>query len=84
MDGVAKALKDAAKAVAYGDECWSRIVGNWHQVLDQGLTQHENWWPALYRNACQSWGVEPDPAVLAFRTSYESTRADLKNVSASA
>ena len=78
------AVGDAAKAVAYGDECWSRIVGNWHLVLEQGLTQHENWWPALYHNACQNWGVEPDPAVLAYSTSYESTRADLKNLPASA
>jgi hypothetical protein len=78
------AVGDASKAVAYGDECWSRILSNWRQVLDQGFTQHENWWPALYRNACQSWGTEPDPQVLAYSTTYEGSRADLKNVSVSA
>src|SRR5947209_9807801 len=29
------------------------------------LTQHANWWPNLYRQACRSWGIEPDPQVLA-------------------
>ncbi len=81
-DWYVSAMGDASKAVAYGDECWSRILSNWRQVLDRGLTEHENWWPALYRNACQSWGVEPDPQVLAYSTTYEGSRADLKNVSA--
>jgi hypothetical protein len=73
---------DAAKAVAFGDESWSRILSNWRQVRDQGLTQHENWWPGLYLAACQSWGTPPDPRALAFATTYECTRADLKAVPA--
>ncbi len=75
-------IGDAAQAVAYGDECWSRILSNWREVRDQGLTQHENWWPGLYRAACRSWGVPPDPKVLAYGTTYEDSRADLKNVTA--
>jgi hypothetical protein len=76
------AFGDAARAVAYGDQCWSRILSNWRQVLKQGLTQHENWWPELYRSACQAWGLAPEPRVLAFQTTYEQSRADLKSVPA--
>lgn len=83
-DWYVSAMGDATKAIAYGDECWARILGNWRTVLEQGLTQHENWWPALYRSACESWGITPDPKVLAYQQTYEGVRADLKNVSTSA
>ena len=82
-DWYVAAMGDPAKAIAYGDECWSRILNNWRAVRDQGLTQHENWWPALYRAACESWGIEPDPKVLAYDQTYEGSRADLKHVSTS-
>jgi hypothetical protein len=72
------------EALAYGDRCWSKILSNWQTVKDQGLTRHENWWPEIYRQACKSWGIDPDPAVLAYATTYDGARADLKNVSASA
>ena len=72
------------QALAYGDACWSRILSNWTTVRDQGLTRHENWWPAIYSQACASWGVEPDPKVLAFAETYEGQRADLKTVTGSA
>jgi hypothetical protein len=68
------------KALEYGDQCWSRIVSNWHTVQEQGLTNHENWWPAVYREACEAWGEAPDPKVLAYSTTYEGKRADLKDV----
>lgn len=68
------------KALEYGDQCWSRIVSNWQTVKDQGLTNHENWWPAVYRQACEAWGESPDPKVLAYSTTYENKRADLKEV----
>lgn len=71
------------EALDYGDRCWARILSNWHTVRDQGLTQHENWWPAIYQQACRSWNVTPDPKVLAFQESYETSRADLKTVGAS-
>ena len=72
------------EALEYGDQCWSKILSNWSTVRDQGLTQHESWWPDLYRQACASWGITPDPAVLAFHETYETQRADLKMVSGSA
>jgi hypothetical protein len=72
------------KALQYGDDCWSRILSNWRTVLEQGLTRHENWWPGIYKQACASWGVEPDEEVLAFAETYEGVRADLKGVTGSA
>ena len=71
------------QALEYGDQCWSKILSNWNSVRDQGLTRHENWWPAVYRQACAAWGVEPDPVLLAYDETYENQRADLKTVSAS-
>jgi len=71
-------------ALDYGDRCWTKIVSNWAEVRDEGLTRHENWWPSIYRQACARRGVEPDPAVLGFDESYEGQRADLKAVSGSA
>jgi hypothetical protein len=72
------------EALDYGDKCWSRILSNWHTVRDQGLTRHENWWPAIYLQACRNWGTDPDPKVLAFAETYEGQRADLQAVSGSA
>lgn len=72
------------EALDYGDKCWSKILSNWAAVRDQGLTRHDNWWPGVYRQACQSWGIAPDPKVLAYATTYEDQRADLKSVSGSA
>jgi hypothetical protein len=70
------------EALHYGDECWSRILTNWHTVRDQGL-KHENWWPQIYLQACDGWGIATDPKVLAFVETYEGQRADLKTVGAS-
>jgi len=76
-------IGDLKQTLAYGDQCWSRILSNWQTVKDQGLTQHENWWPAIYTQACRAWKVQPDPRVLAFSESYAGQRADLKTVAAS-
>jgi hypothetical protein len=74
---------DLKEALAYGDRCWSRILSNWAEVRDRGLTRHENWWPAIYRQACAGWGAPPDPEALAFAETYEGKRADLQTVAAS-
>jgi hypothetical protein len=74
---------DRKEAIDFGDACWSRILSNWHTVRDQGLTRHDNWWPALYTQACANWDSAPDPKVLAFAETYEGQRADLKTVSVS-
>jgi len=53
------------------------------EYQQKGLTQHRNWWPEIYTMACKSWGIDPDPQVLAFHQTYQSIRADLKEISAS-
>jgi hypothetical protein len=83
-DWYLKEFADAKAAVQYGDQCWSRVLMGWAEWRAQGLTQHRNWWPDLYREACAHWKIDPDPAVLGYATTYESVRADLKTISASA
>ena len=72
------------EALDYGDKCWSRILSNWQTVKEQGLTQHANWWPNIYRQACVSWSTPPEAQVLGFNETYEGARADLKQVGGSA
>jgi hypothetical protein len=68
------------EALAFGDKAWTKITSNWTTVKEQGLTQHANWWPAVYEQACASAGREPDPAVKGYDETYEAKRADLKGV----
>jgi hypothetical protein len=70
------------KALEYGDQAWSKVLSNWSAVKEQGLTNHDNWWPAVYTQACAAAGEDPDPAVLGYRETYEGTRADLQRVAA--
>jgi hypothetical protein len=83
-DWYLKQFDDPKEAVKYGDECWSRVLMGWEHWREQGLTEHRNWWPDVYREACKRWGIEPDPKVLAYNTTYQQVRADLKNISVSA
>lgn len=83
-DWYLKDFTNAQEAVRYGDECWSKVLMNWENWRQKGLTQHRNWWPDLYRAACQRWGIQPDPKVLAYDTTYQSVRADLKELTGSA
>ncbi len=83
-DWYLKDFNNAQEAVKYGDECWSRVLMNWENWRAQGLTQHHNWWPEVYQDACEHWGIQPDPQVLAYNTSYQTVRADLKNLAGSA
>jgi hypothetical protein len=75
---------DLNSALAYGDQCWSKVLSHWQRYLEEGKTQHRNWWPELYGAACTHWGVAPDPAALAFHETYQDVRADLKSIAASA
>jgi len=83
-DWYLKDFKNPQEAVRYGDQCWSRVLMNWESWRQQGLTQHRNWWPEVYREACKHWGIEPDPEVLAYSTTYQTVRADLKELTGSA
>jgi len=82
-DWYVKAMGDPRQATAYGDACWSKVLIDWQSYRAQGLTRHENWWPALYREWCRRLGHEPDPRIAAYATSYETARADLRELSAS-
>jgi len=83
-DWYLKEFNNPQEAVRYGDECWSRVLMNWETWRQQGLTQHRNWWPELYRAACHHWRAEPDPDVLAYATTYQTVRADLRELTSSA
>ena len=83
-DWYVKAMGDPKRAIDYGDECWSRVLIDWRSYITAGHTRHENWWPATYGEWCRVQGAEPDAKVLAYDTSYEASRADLKDLSASA
>ncbi len=69
------------EALSYGDACWSRVLSHWQTYREQGLTEHRNWWPDLYRQACEHWNTQPDPKALAYRQTYEKIRADLLELS---
>ncbi|MGV3517416.1 hypothetical protein [Luteitalea sp.] len=75
------AMPSQTEALRAGDRAWSRVLMDWTAWQRDGLTTHENWWPALYADACQRLGWTPDPRVAAFDTSYADQRADLKSVS---
>lgn len=77
-DWYVPAVGDARKATAHAEECRAKVAIDWKKYREQGLTQHENWWPELYLAACQVKGLEPDPTVLAYQTSYEEVQTDLK------
>ena len=83
-DWYLKEFDDPKSAVKYGDDCWSKVLMGWETWREKGLTQHRNWWPEVYQDACRRWGTEPDPNVLAYNTTYQEVRADLKNISVSA
>jgi hypothetical protein len=68
------------EALGYGDVCWSKVLSQWRLYLIQGLTEHRNWWPTLYTQACRNWGQTPDPVALAFSETYEDKRADLEKI----
>ncbi len=83
-DWYLKEFKDPREAIQYGDECWSRVLMDWEKWRQEGLTGHRNWWPDLYLEACRQWRIEPDPEVLAYSTTYQTVRADLKELTGSA
>jgi hypothetical protein len=77
-------MPSAPEAVAYGDRCWSKVLMGWEDWRRQGLTEHRNWWPDTYRQFCERSGASIDATALAYDTTYQETRADLRTISASA
>jgi hypothetical protein len=82
-DWYVKQMGDTRTAIDYGDACWSRVLIDWKSYIERGLTRHENWWPRLYLEWCRVRGIEPNATVLAYHTTYETARADLKELSSS-
>jgi hypothetical protein len=74
-------FENPKEAVEWGDRAWSKVLIGWRQWKDEGLTDHRNWWPDVYRSYCRAQNLEPDPKVLEFSESYEAKRADLKVIS---
>jgi hypothetical protein len=70
------------EAMAFGDKVWNKVLVDWKKWKEDGLTEHRNWWPEVYREACKHWGIEPDEKLLAYNKTYENARADLKEVAA--
>jgi hypothetical protein len=69
-----------AEVLAFGDKAWSKALTDWSSWREQGLTEHANWWPMIYEQACRNWGLEPNPELLNYHKTYENTRPDLKPV----
>jgi hypothetical protein len=74
-------FENPKEAVDWGDRAWSKVLIGWRQWKDEGLTEHRNWWPDVYRDYCRAQNLKPDPKVLEFSESYETKRADLKAIS---
>jgi hypothetical protein len=79
-DWLVPQLGSQQAAITFGDEAWSKTLVDWAKWREDGLTDHRNWWPDVYTKACEHWGIAPDPAVLAYNTTYETLRADMKQV----
>jgi len=77
-------LGSQAKVLEFGDRVWSKALTDWAKWREAGLTEHANWWPEIYQQACEKWGVAPDPELLAYNKTYENTRPDLKPVAVAA
>ena len=71
---------DLKEALSYGDRCWSKVLSYWRDDFEQGRTEHRNWWPDLYEQACCIWSKTPDPETLVFSETYEGKRADLEEI----
>jgi hypothetical protein len=77
-------MPSAHEAVAYGDRAWSKVLMGWEEWRHLGFTQHANWWPDVYQQYCEANHVTPDPKAAVFHITYQSVRADLRDLSASA
>ncbi len=68
------------QALEFGDKAWSGAVDDWSQWRDKGFTDHRNWWPEIYAEACTLWNVPLDSKAYSFHITYEGIRPDQKQV----
>lgn len=80
-DWIVADLGGQMETMEKGNQAWSTALGDSYDRFErEGLTKHENWWPAVYTQACKFWNVEPDPETLQYDMSYRDTRADRKEL----
>jgi hypothetical protein len=66
-----KDFGNPGKATEYGNTCFqTKRLADFDTLKEQGLTEHRNWWPDFYREACRARGITPNPTALAYNTSY--------------
>jgi hypothetical protein len=82
-DWYVSAMPSAHEAVQYGDRCWSKVLMGWADWRARGWTGHANWWPAMYAGWCAREGQVPHAKAAVYHVTYETVRADLRDVSAS-
>jgi hypothetical protein len=58
----------AAKAQAAGEQAFKKVQSQPEAL--PGQTDHHNWWPEVYMQACQAAGTTPDPRVRDFDVRY--------------
>lgn len=76
-DWLVSELGGQPEAMEFGNKAWSKaLADSFEKFEDQGLTQHRNWWPEIYAKACAHWGIDPDPGVIQYNTSYRESRPD--------
>jgi hypothetical protein len=75
-------FKDAASAAEFGERVKAKVSAAYRAFRREGLTQHRNWWPDLYRAYCDARGQTPDPTALGFATPYDESRAAVQEVGA--
>jgi hypothetical protein len=75
---------DARQATEFGQRVWDEVAREWSRTYDRDLLTQHNWWPQVYREACEHWGIEPEARVLEYDSTKGSTPGDLHRVAASA
>jgi len=64
------------EAVAYGIGPWSKSSSVGKSGRTKASPKPPHWWP-IFTGVLQKQGIEPDPQILAYATTYENKRADL-------
>jgi len=78
-DWFVKDFGSQTDAVKYGNECVYRgFLQHVAAYKPAGLTEHNNWWPDLYRAACEHWDIEPEKAVLEYKEFYDTGNPNQK------
>jgi hypothetical protein len=76
-DWIVPELGGQTEAMDFGNKSWSKALGDAFDSFERDeLTEHKNWWPEIYEQACRHWNIQPDPKVLSYATSYRESRAD--------